>query len=121
MATHHPLLSSRTHLVAFNTGRHYSTHGQRIVAWVEKAESGQPDRVCFVDFDRQINGSFPFCWSVQSVTPADFARHVLHMYDWGQYQFGIAEGVHARLQAVFDVGYEAFIADPEVRVIGRLT
>lgn len=114
------LRSTMTQRIAFNTGAHYTTHGQRIAAWVEKTDTGHADAACFVDFDRHIYEHFPFRSSGQFASPADFARHVMHMYDMGQYPLSHVEGLRSRLSDVHSNGYDAFISNPEVCVIARL-
>ena len=111
---------SKTHQVAFNTGRHCTTHGQRIVAWVEKTDDGSAAVACFIDFDQQISEYFRFQPTGQIAMPSDFARHVLHMYDWGQYPLCFVDGLRMRLHEVLRAGYDACVKDPRVHPLGRL-
>jgi hypothetical protein len=113
--------ATRSLVVAFNTGASYSSHGQRIVAWVRKIEQGYADMACLVDFDRQICCYFPFRWGPQFMGPRDFARHAWHMYDWGQYPLGFDASLASEMNNVLANGYDAFISAPEVTVIGKLS
>lgn len=118
-------VTSRTHVVAFNTGAHYTTSGQRIAAWVREVAAAGAHIACFVDFDRQIVGHFPFRRSGQFASAQDFARHVLHMYDWGQYAMGLQGTQRLELESelsdVLRNGFDAFVTDREVRVIASFS
>lgn len=108
---------TRTHAVAFNTGAFYTSKGQRIAAWVKPIDNDHCDVACLVDFDRQICCYFPFTWSGQFSSAVDFARHVMHMYEWGQYPLRFVEGLGAEMSDVMHNGWEAFCSCPDVHVI----
>lgn len=118
-------VTSRTQLVAFNTGAHYTTAGQRIAAWVRDMPAAGADIACFVDFDQQIVGHFPFRRSGQFASAQDFARHVLHMVDWGQYAMGLQGTQRLELESeladVLRNGFDAFVTDRELRVIASFS
>ncbi|MBL8345295.1 MAG: hypothetical protein JNN03_07625 [Rubrivivax sp.] len=102
----------------FNTGRCYTTHGQRLAVWVvPSVGEACCDAACFVDFDRDITGYFPIQLTGNFDTPAALARHVVHMVDHGQYRLGAFHGIHEHIRAVRVLGYEAFAAQCDAHEI----
>ena len=103
--------------IAFNTGSHYTEHGQRIAAWIVDDPKGW-SRVLFVDFDRGIRESFPYNRGNSLGTAQDLARHVMYVYDHGQYRVDSQSFEFSNmLSDVSRNGYDAFISDPEVVVV----
>ena len=111
----------RTHQVAFNTGAHYSSHGQRIAVWLRKTETGYVDLCCLVDFDRLICCHFPARLTSALSSPSDLGLHATHMYQWGQYDLGFSPGldsqVRIEMNTVLANGYAAFIQSPGVTLL----
>lgn len=98
----------------FNTGRWTTPHGQRLAVWVVPSVSEACyDAACFVDFDRDITGYLPIQLTSHFDTPAALARHVVHMYDQGQYRLGAFHGIHEHIRAMRALGYEAFAAQSD--------
>lgn len=91
--------------IAFNTGRFYNEVGQPITAEVVG------DVIVFVDHARGIDGEIPLAKFSRSFdSPSHLARHVLYMYDQGQYQHvSVGEGpVYASLVAQHQ-GYDEWV------------
>lgn len=106
------------HQLHFNTGRWYTAHGQRLAVWVVPSV-GQAyyDAACFVDFDRDITGYFPIQVTGNFDVPAALARHVMHMYDQGQYRLGAFHGIGEHLREVRSLGYEGFAAQSDAHEV----
>lgn len=115
-------LSTSKHLVVFQTGAMYTHHGQRIAAWSQTVVSDSWEVACFIDFDRQIAGSFP-CKSFDFTDRRDFAAHVKYMYDHGQYDNGHRHSIDLGqdLSRLMVAGYRAFvIANPTTHDLGTV-
>ena len=61
-------------ITTWNTGGHYSEHGQRIAA--AEVEGG----IVFIDIDREIDGFISITNTVR-----DLRAQAQHAYDYGQY------------------------------------
>lgn len=61
-------------------------------------------------FDRDITGYFPIQVTGNFDIPAALARHVMHMYDQGQYRLGAFHGIGEHLRDVRSLGYEVLFA-----------
>lgn len=95
--------------IAFNTGRTYTEEGQQITA--EKVG----DVIVFVDHSRGIDGEIPLAKYAPDMTHAEMARHVLYMYDHGQFQYVGYEVLSAESKAVqLRLGYTAWQLVPGV-------
>lgn len=96
--------------IAFNTGRLYTSAGQRIGAWVEN------DVCYFVDFDRMVTGYFK-CLKHCIGSNSDFAKHIVYIYDKGQYNMEVIIDGYEKLRNVERNGYEAFTLQPDTVVV----
>ena len=101
--------------IAFNTGAHYTSHGQRIGAWVERV--GEQEFACFVDFDRMVSGYFPFVAGGDGGGTRTFQTIVMNAYNYGQYNQVYIEGMHGKLNDVRHLDYDCFIADRDCIVL----
>ena len=61
-------------IAAWNTGAHYTEHGQRIAATAVKGG------IVFLDIDRNIDGFIPL-----AARAHDIRAQVQHNYDYGNY------------------------------------
>lgn len=110
--------SRPAHKLHFNTGRCYTAQGHRLAVWVVPSlGEAYYDAVCFIDFDRDITGYFPVQVTGNFDVPAALARHVMHMYDQGQYRLGAFHGIGEHLRAVRTLGYEAFAAQHDAHEV----
>jgi len=66
----------------WNTGRHYTTHGQRIIAQT------MADHIAFVDRDRGIYGTISLPKYRQINNARDMQEYVMGEYDYNRYESG---------------------------------